>query len=52
MKNPKKELISGISPIEVYWNPETYGLARMSTLVNQQSAVLLGGGLTVGSGRF
>jgi hypothetical protein len=36
-KNPKKELISGIPPIEVYRNPETYGLARMSTPVNQQT---------------
>ncbi|KAJ7100702.1 hypothetical protein B0H15DRAFT_876835 [Mycena belliarum] len=34
-KNPKKAMISGIPPIELYRNPETYGLKRLSTPVDQ-----------------
>ncbi|KAJ7257231.1 hypothetical protein B0H12DRAFT_1218504 [Mycena haematopus] len=36
-KNPKKALISGIPPIEVYRNPDMYGLARMGTPVAQET---------------
>ncbi|KAJ6495490.1 hypothetical protein C8R45DRAFT_824118 [Mycena sanguinolenta] len=36
-KNPKKNLVSGIPPIEVYRNPEAYGLVRMSAPVDQQT---------------
>ncbi|KAJ6474303.1 hypothetical protein C8R45DRAFT_1160581 [Mycena sanguinolenta] len=36
-KDPKKNLISGVPPIEVYRNPELYGLARMGTPVTQET---------------
>ncbi|KAJ6538057.1 hypothetical protein B0H19DRAFT_1217911 [Mycena capillaripes] len=36
-KNPKKALVSGIPPIEIYRNPEVYGLARLSTPVDQET---------------
>jgi hypothetical protein len=36
-KNPKKALVSGIPPIEIYRNPDVYGLARLSTPVDQET---------------
>lgn len=36
-KNPKKLLVSGVPPIEIYRNPETYGLVRLSTPVDQEA---------------
>ncbi|KAJ7832305.1 hypothetical protein B0H13DRAFT_2256526 [Mycena leptocephala] len=36
-KNPKKALVCGIPPIEIYRNPDVYGLARLSTPVDQET---------------
>ncbi|KAJ7729856.1 hypothetical protein DFH07DRAFT_969376 [Mycena maculata] len=44
-KNPKKALISGVAPIEIYRDPAKYGLARLSTPVEQESIDALRGNL-------
>lgn len=36
-KDEKKVMTSGIAPIEIYRNPATYGLARVSTPVEQET---------------
>ncbi|KAJ7133795.1 hypothetical protein C8R46DRAFT_1235384 [Mycena filopes] len=36
-RNAKKDLISGVQPIEIFRRPEAYGLQRLSTPVEQES---------------
>ncbi|KAJ7113473.1 hypothetical protein C8R44DRAFT_930096 [Mycena epipterygia] len=40
-KNIKKDLPSGVPPLEIYRNPETYGLTRMSTPVDVEAVEAL-----------